>query len=175
VILEERIVGPVGRIVVGVHGTLGSLQALRWAAAEARERQVPLVAVIAWIPPGGGLAERSHPSAHLRRLWRDSARGRLIAAFDDGLGGIPEDLRVLARVERGDSGPALVDVASQPGDLLVIGTGSRHPVRRALRRSVSRYCLKHAKCPVLAVPPSDLMDKVGRTWRRSWSLRELPG
>ena len=51
--------GAVGRIVVGVHGSLGSLQALRWATEEAHERRVPLVPVIAWIPPGGDLAERS--------------------------------------------------------------------------------------------------------------------
>ena len=43
----------VRRIIVGVHGSLGSLQALRYAADEARQRHVPLVAVTAWIPPGG--------------------------------------------------------------------------------------------------------------------------
>ena len=37
----------VRRIVVGVHGSLGSLQALRYAADELREREVPLVPVIA--------------------------------------------------------------------------------------------------------------------------------
>jgi len=56
----------VRRIIVGVHGSLGSMQALRWAAEEARGRQVPLVPVIAWVPPGGDLAERSHPSPLLR-------------------------------------------------------------------------------------------------------------
>jgi nucleotide-binding universal stress UspA family protein len=164
-------VGGVRRIVVGVHGSLGSLQALRWAAEEAGERQVPLVPVIAWIPPGGDLAERSHPSLHLRRVWQDAARTRLLDAFDESLGGVPGDLQVQARVERGESGPVLVDVADQPGDLLVIGTGRRSPIRRALRRSVGRYCLAHARCPVLAVPPSALMDELGRGWPRSWSLR----
>ena len=43
----------VRRILVGVHGSLGSLQALRYAAAEARERDVPLIPVIAWTPPVG--------------------------------------------------------------------------------------------------------------------------
>jgi hypothetical protein len=63
-----------------------------------------------------------------------------------------------------------VDVANQPGDLLVIGTGRRSLVGRALRKSVGRYCLAHAKCPVLAVPPSALMDEVGRGFR-PWPLR----
>jgi nucleotide-binding universal stress UspA family protein len=171
------IVGAVRRIVVGVHGSLGSLQALRWAAAEASDRHVTLVPVIAWLPPGGDLAERSHPSPHLRRAWREAAAARLTAAFEEGLGGLPADLQAEPRVERGDTGPVLVDVASEPGDLLVIGTGRRHPVSRALRRSVGRYCLAHARCPVIAVPPSALMDEVTRGWRRTraWSLRGVAG
>ena len=167
--------GAVRRIIVGVHGSLGSLQALRWAAEEARERQVPLVSVIAWIPPGGDFSERSHPSPYLRKVWHDSAYNRLSEAFDEGLGGVPDDLHVLARVERGDTGPVLVDIADEPGDLLVIGTGRRNPLVRALHRSVGRYCLAHAHCPVLAVPPSSLMDELGhsRLKPRSWSVSDL--
>jgi nucleotide-binding universal stress UspA family protein len=163
-------VGALRQIVVGVHGSLGSLQALRWAADEAQERQVPLVPVIAWVPPGGDMAERSHPSPHLRRLWQEAASKRLTDAFDEGLGGLPDGLLVRARVVRGDAGPVLVDLASQPGDLLVIGTGRRNPVGRALHRSVGRYCLAHARCPVLAVPPSALMDEM-RPGLLPWSRR----
>jgi hypothetical protein len=36
--------------------------------------------------------------------------------------------------------------------------------------SVGRYCLAHAKCPVLAIPPSALMDEIGHGLR-SWHLR----
>ena len=158
------------RIVVGVHGSLGSLQALRWAADEAQQRRVSLVPVIAWVPPGGDMAERSHPSPYLRQLWQDAACKRLTDAFDEGLGGLPDDLQVQPHVERGDAGPVLVDIADQPGDLLVIGTGRRNPVGRALHRSVGRYCLAHAKCPVIAVPPSALMDEM-RRGRLPWSLR----
>jgi len=163
-------VGAVRRIVVGVHGSLGSLQALRWAADEARERRVPLVPVIAWVPPGGDFAERSHPSPYLRQVWQEAACKRLTEAFDEGLGGVPDGLRVQALVERGDAGPVLVEVAGEPGDLLVIGTGRRNPIGRATHRSVGRYCLAHAKCPVLAVPPSALMDEM-RHGLLPWPLR----
>jgi nucleotide-binding universal stress UspA family protein len=163
-------VGAMRRIVVGVHGSLGSLQALRWAADEAQQRQVPLVPIIAWVPPGGDMAERSHPSPYLRQLWQDAACKRLTDAFDEGLGGLPDDLQVQPHVERGDAGPVLVDIADQPGDLLVIGTGRRNPVGRALHRSVGRYCLAHAHCPVIAVPPSALMDEM-RHGLLPWSLR----
>jgi nucleotide-binding universal stress UspA family protein len=100
------------RVVVGVHGSLGSLQALRYAANEARDRDTPLVAIIAWLPPGGDLAERRYPS---------------------------------------------------------VGTG-RRGLRRAMSRSVSRYCLAHAQCPVTAVPPSALMEETARGIHL-WPLR----
>ncbi len=162
----------VRRVVVGVHGSLGSLQALRRAADEARDRQAALVAVIAWVPPGGDFSERSHPAPYLRQIWRDAAKQRLADAFDAGLGGLPDDVTVLARIERGDPGPVLVDVADSAQDLLVIGTGRRSPISRALRRSVGRYCLAHARCPVLAVPPSALMEELGDgRMKRPWPLR----
>ena len=160
----------VRRIIVGVHGSLGSLQALRFAAAEARQRDVPLLPVIAWVPPGGELAERRHASPYLRKIWREAAWERLQTAFDDGLGGVPADLQVEPRVERGETGPVLVDTANQPEDLLIIGTGRRSGLGRVLRASVGRYCPAHATCPVLAVPPSALMDEMSHGLR-SWQLR----
>ncbi len=160
----------VRRIIVGVHGSLGSLQALRYAADEARQRNVPLLAVTAWVPPGGDLAERRHSSPYLRKIWRDAAWEQLWAAFDAGLGGVPADLHVELQAVRGETGPVLVEAADQPDDLLVIGTGRRAGFGRMLRRSVSRYCLAHARCPVLAVPPSALMDEMGHGLR-SWHLR----
>ncbi len=160
----------VRRIIVGVHGSLGSLQALRYAADEARLRNVPLLAVTAWVPPGGEMAERRAPSAYLRKVWREAAWERLWAAFDAGLGGVPADLTVEPQVARGETGLVLVEAAGRPDDLLIIGTGRRAGIGRALHRSVSRYCLAHARCPVLAVPPSALMDEMSHGLR-SWQLR----
>jgi nucleotide-binding universal stress UspA family protein len=160
----------VRRIIVGVHGSLRSLQALRFAEAEARQRDVPLVPVIAWVPPGGDLAERRHSSPYLRKIWRDAAWERLQAAFDDGLGGFPTDLQVEPHVERGETGPVLVDIAHQPDDLLIIGTGRRGHLGRMFRSPVGRYCLAYAKCPVLAVPPSALMDEMSHGLH-SWHIR----
>ena len=153
------------RVLVGVHGSLGSLQALRYAAEEARRRDMRLVPVIAWVPPGGDLAERRQPVYSLRELWRDAARDRLFDAFDRGLGGLPAGLEVEPLVIRGPSGPVLVDTADQPDDLLVVGTG-RRGLPRWVRRSVSRYCLARAHCPVIAVPPSDLMQEASRGLHR---------
>jgi nucleotide-binding universal stress UspA family protein len=160
----------VRRIIVGVHGSLGSLQALRYAADEARRRDVPLLPVIAWVPPGGDLSERRHSSPYLRKIWREAAWEKLQSAFDDGLGGLPADLHVEPHVERGETGPVLVDIANQPEDLLIIGMGRRTALGRVLRPKVGRYCLAHAKCPVLAVPPSALMDEMGHGLH-AWHIR----
>jgi nucleotide-binding universal stress UspA family protein len=160
----------VGRVIVGVDGSLGSLQALRYAEAEARQRDVPLVPVIAWVPPGGDMAERRHSSPYLRKIWREAAWERLTAAFDDGLGGMPADLSVEPHVERGEAGPVLVDVAAQSEDMIIIGTGRRGRMRRLIGGSVARYCLAYAKCPVVAVPPSELIDEMSHGLH-SWRVR----
>jgi len=163
-------VSAVRRIIVGVHGSLGSLQALRYAADEARERSVPLVVITAWVPPGGDLAERRNSSPYLRKIWREAAWELLRAAFDAGLGGLPADLHVESQAVRGETGPVLVEIADKPDDLLIIGTGRRAGMGRLFGRSVSRYCLAHAHCPVLAVPPSRLMEEMGHGLR-SWQWR----
>src|ERR1035441_8429271 len=96
----------VRRVIVGVHGSLGSLQALRYAADEAWRRDVPLLPVTAWVPPGGDLAERRHASPYLRKLWRDDAVKRQRAAFEAGLGGLfPARPRGGGLGGRGGTGP----------------------------------------------------------------------
>ena len=163
----------VRRIIVGVHGTLGSLQALRFAAAEARQRDVPLIPVIAWTPPGGDLAERRHPSPYLRKIWRNAAWDRLWSAFDAGLGEVPEDITMQAAAVRGDAEPVLIDVATGQEDLLIIGTSRRSSIGRLLHHDVGRYCLAHAQCPVLAVPPSALMNELGHGLRARHPWRHI--
>ena len=136
----------VRRVFAGVHGSLGSLQALRYAANEARNRDARLIPVITWVPPGGDLTERRQPNLQLRKLWRDAAQERFWDAFDRGLGGLPADLSIEALVVRGPAGPVLVECADDPGGLLVIGTGQRG-LRRVCRRSVSRYCHRGVHVP----------------------------
>jgi hypothetical protein len=58
-------------------------------------------------------------------------------------------------VFRGEAGAVLSEVARERGDVLVIGAGRRSALRlRACK--VSKYCLGHARCPVIAVPPPEL-------------------
>jgi nucleotide-binding universal stress UspA family protein len=168
----------VRRVFVGVHGSVGSLRALRVAVAEARARDAVLCSVLAWIPPGGELLDRRTPSPNLRRLWAADARQRLRAAWQDGLGGVPDDLPVRLITEQGPAGWVLTSLADRPDDLLVVGTGRPAPVRRALHRSVSRYCVARAGCPVLSVPLPPLARQLGDGSllpmnRNRWSIDDL--
>ena len=164
----------ISRVIVGVSGSPGCLPAVRYAAGVASAHQTPLVPVLAWQPPGGDLAERSHPSPALRDLWVEAASRRLQATLMAAFGGLPPDIPIRAQVVRGEPGRSLVEAATEPGDLLVIGTGRRLGISRLLHAGVSRYCLAHAACPVLAVPPSPLDTEWRRFSLRSWAIRHRP-
>jgi nucleotide-binding universal stress UspA family protein len=156
-----------GRLVVGASGSPGSLAALRYARDLACRIEVPVVAVQAWIPPGGDLAERRWPSPFLRRVWAEAARKRLEAAALAAWGGVPPGLDLSFVVIRGEPGPALVDIADSGDDLLVVGAGRRGLLSRLWHGRVSRYCLRHAQCPVLAIPQPATAREMGfgpRVW-----------
>jgi nucleotide-binding universal stress UspA family protein len=159
------------RVIVGVSGSPECLPAIRYAAEIARAHRAPLIPVLAWLPPGGDLADRSHASPVLRQAWADTARLRLRSALQAAFGGLPPDVSTQPQVVRGEPGQVLVRVACLEDDLLVIGTGRRSKIGRVLHASVSRYCLAHAACPVLAVPPSPLTREVGRLGLRAWAFR----
>jgi nucleotide-binding universal stress UspA family protein len=172
-------VSAISRVIAGVSGSPRGLPALRYAAALARGHDAALVPVHAWVAPGGEVAERRCPSRHLRRVWEDDAWQRLWGAVDTALGGVPGDVATEPLVVCGEAGRVLVRVASRASDLLVIGTGRRGAVSRLAGGNVSRYCLAHACCPVLAVPPSPLELQAGHGlhgWvfrHRGLSPREL--
>jgi nucleotide-binding universal stress UspA family protein len=162
----EPAVSGMGRVIVGVSGSPGSIPALRYAAGIARQEDVPLMAVHAWVPPGGDLAERRSPSPYLRNIWKQAAGQRLKDELGSAWGCIPDGLDVHAVVMRGEPGPCLVSFADSEDDLLVVGSGPRGWWRRIWRGHVSRYCLAHAHCPVLAVPPTTLAKRATHLFGR---------
>lgn len=149
----------VRRVIAGVSGSAGSLAALRSAAAMARTEDAVLMPVLAWVPPGGDLADRRFPCEELRVAWRKAAQDRLWRAIGLAIGGPPDDVAFTPSIARGEAGEVLTSLATEPGDMLVIGAGRRGPAR-LMACHVSRYCLAHARCPVIAVPPSDLAAHV---------------
>lgn len=162
----------VRKVIAGVSGSPGSLQALRYAAATARQQDAVLAPVLAWIPPGGELADRRYPCPQLRAVWQQDASDRLKRAIDLAIGGPPADVRFSPAVVKGDAGRVLTALAGQ-GDVLVIGAGRPGVVRRLLGCRVSRYCRAHATCPVTTVPPTPLAVQAHglRGWVRRHRLR----
>ena len=145
----------VDRVIVGASGSPGSLRALRYAEVLARAHCAPLIPVIAWVPPGGDRAVSTVPG-ELRRACQDLACQALRDALVAVWGEVPDDPMVQPQVERGAPGWVLVSVACRPGDVLVLGAGHHGALVRLAACRVSRYCLAHARCPVLIVPPDAL-------------------
>ncbi|WP_406433358.1 universal stress protein [Streptomyces sp. NBC_00631] len=159
------------RVVVGVSGSLGSVTALCRGAAEARRRGAELWPVLVWEPPGGELAaRRSAASMLLVDAWQGPARQRLLEVLDEVFGDAGPGVPLHGLVIRGTPGPSLVETADREDDVLVVGAG-RRGWHRAFSGRVARYCLSHAHCPVLAVPPSPLEAALASAHRRnSWHL-----
>jgi nucleotide-binding universal stress UspA family protein len=128
--------------------------------------------VLAWEPPGGDPAARRSPAAGLLvEDWQRLARQRLASVLEEIFGGDCPGVPLHAVVVRGAPGPALVATADRENDVLVVGAG-RRGLQRAFSGRVSRHCLAHAVCPVLAVPPSPLESELLSVHRRNaWHLR----
>jgi len=152
--------GTISRVVVGVDDSKAGLAALAAATKLARSSGASLVAVRAWalgLPRHGGRRMRhlSHPHVVISFSGveqRAAASVLTHRAFGAAVGGLPADLPV--RIETPDCDPAvaLVSIAAEPGDVIVVGRGHGHPASRLIHGSVSRYCSRHARCPVLVVP-----------------------
>ena len=147
-------------VVVGVSRSFAGLQALRFAVAEARRRGCPVLAVRVWLM---AQAWRSVCAESWRKELGEEARDYTLGTFDAALGGLPDgvDVRVLPR--EGVVGPTLVASAASD-DLLVVG-GARTILRYTHSPQVTRYCVRHAHCPVVVVPAPDLARVAGRLSR----------
>jgi nucleotide-binding universal stress UspA family protein len=156
-------------VIAGASGSPGSVRALRYAEGLARSHDAALLPVIAWEPPGRDHLGRGMPSGYLRQQWRDLAWQQLRDALVAVWGQVPCSALVQPHVEMGRPGWVLVSLASRSDDVLVIGAGRRGILARIMFARVSRYCLAHAQCPVLAVPPPEL-----RCGRLRWVFRHRP-
>lgn len=149
-----------GRIVVGVDGSEPSLNALRYAADEARRREAKLTILHAWIlpvfesAPDPFLIEWSGPvdadpeaTINAMRAAAENVVDDAVEALGDAATGLEiERLVVEDRPER-----ALVD-AAEGADLLVLGSHGHSRLHDLVLGSVSHYCVQHASCPVETVP-----------------------
>jgi nucleotide-binding universal stress UspA family protein len=141
--------GGQARIVVGVDGSEGSKNALRWAARQARYTGATLEAVIGWeFPAFYGWA----PAMSDDIDFGQPAERALTDTIDEVFGA-DRPSWLVTRVVCRHPALALVE-ASQGADLLVVGSRGYGGFKDALLGSVSTYCVHHAHCPVTVIRPA---------------------
>lgn len=141
-----------GKIVVGVDGSDGSREALRWAFAEAKLRKDALEAVIVWqypitasLPTFGAMSTPDD--------FETDARSTLLAILADEGITAESPVPVSTLVAEGNPARALLD-AADTSDLLVVGSRGHGGFAGVLVGSISQQCVHHAKCPVVVVHPN---------------------
>lgn len=137
---------PHGGIVVGVDGSDGSAEALRWAWREAQTRGLPVTAVMAW-------DYLDQPHADGRREFDpefkvSDAEEALDKAVLSALGPAGESVRRRAVCDK--PAPALLE-ASVDAALVVVGARGLGGFEGLLLGSTSQHVLHHSTRPVAVV------------------------
>ena len=136
------------RIVVGVDGSPGAREALRWAAQQAKLTGAALDAVIAWqYPAFFGWAPVSPDEADFAKIAENALNGTLTEVL-----GPDWPTWVGTQVIEGYPAEVLVKTAAG-ADLLVVGCRGYSALADALLGSVSTYCVHHADVPVTVIRP----------------------
>ncbi len=143
-------------IVVGVDGSSGADQAVRFAADEARLRGALLRLVTAWHVPAvayGGIGVAVvDAGAEYEEEAKRSLEGKV-----ERLASELEGIQLEQVVREGRAASALVEEAAD-ADLLVVGSRGHGGFIGLLIGSVSSECAHHAPCPVVIVPPLESSD-----------------
>jgi nucleotide-binding universal stress UspA family protein len=139
-------------VVVGVDGSDGAKEALRWALAEARLRTAPLRIVHAWTYAYMGATTGGY--GYMGGFDSSSA----IGPENNDLQRAAEELvdrligEVVGDVKDVEIERQVIDVAAS--DLLVVGSRGHGGFAGLLLGSVSQQCVHHAPCPVVVVHPA---------------------
>lgn len=142
-----------GVLVVGVDGSAGSRDALRWAVDEARLRDdvVRAVLVFQYAPVGWAFAVEGIPAPALPYEEFEQEATKALATTVGEVAGDVDDVTIEQVVVEGPAAQSLID-AAQDAELLVIGSRGFGGFRGLLLGSVSQQCVHHATCPVVVLP-----------------------
>jgi nucleotide-binding universal stress UspA family protein len=147
-----------GRVVVGVDGSVLSIDALAFAFGEAFLRARGLTAVHAWHRPSYDAPGKGAPIA--ASVGDTVFRGPELQALRDALATWREKLPAVdVREAVRDANPAAALIAASAGaELLVVGSRGRGGFASLVLGSVSHAVLHHAHCPVAVVRPIGTKD-----------------
>lgn len=135
-------------VVVGVDGSPGSKAALAFALQEGLARGSTVEVVTTWLM---GPAVSDIATATTFEEEEAKARECQETALAEVLAGFDQRPTISQVVLQNYGGHALVEAAHDAA-LLVVGSGRKSLVARALLGSVSEYCVRHARVPVVVVP-----------------------
>ena len=158
-VMEKSKSKNVAIMVVGVDGSAGAAEALRWAVAEARLRKARLRIVHAWtygyagMPLGsfgalGGFD--SYEALGINAVDLQQAAEDLLDRTVGEVSGEVEDVDVERHVVEGGAAQVLIGVVAD-ADLLVVGSRGHGGFVGLMLGSVSQQCVSHAPCPVVVV------------------------
>jgi nucleotide-binding universal stress UspA family protein len=145
-------------VVAGVDGSECGLQAVRWAAAEALQRQLPLRLVAAHAWPSGGLVGDPGLGVDYRAVLRDVVLGHLATAAADAQQVAPE-LEIEQVEVTGYPVPVLLRESAH-AEIVVLGDRGLGGFTGLLIGSVAVEVTAHASCPVIVVRGSE-PDRTG--------------
>jgi nucleotide-binding universal stress UspA family protein len=134
-------------IIVGIDGSKNAERALAWGLGEARHHGAELIVAHAWSPTMLYDAEIASPPG-------EDLRTAAMQLLDDTVERVvgPEPGVILeSTLIPQPAGESLVTLAGGD-DLLVVGSTGHGAIARLLLGSVSTYCARHARCPVVIVP-----------------------
>ena len=142
-----------GKIVVGIDGSEGATDALKWAANEAKLRGSSLQIVYSWQYPLYVTSEPIYMPPPDKELIvhgaTDTAQKMATAAGLDAMG-----ISYTIETPQGRPGPEMVRLAAD-AELMVVGSRGAGSVRELLLGSVSNYCAHHSPCPVVLIRPTE--------------------
>ena len=143
------------RYVVGVDGSTASIEALRWAVAEAQAHGGGDVrAVLVWSVPYSGLMSEmaSDPYAALDTTIIEQEARRRLASVVEAVGSTSA-VQVQGELIEGQPAAVLLELSHRT-DLVVVGSRGHGGFSALLLGSVSAQVVRHAHCTVVVVRPS---------------------
>ncbi len=138
-----------GAVVVGIDGSGSALQAVRWGAAEAARRHVPLRLVHAFDHAVDGVVGRPGLGTEFHDLLVAQAHRTLTEAAEvarDTVSGVEVDEQMVV----GYPIPVLVDESSRAA-LVAVGDRGRTRLAELVAGSVPSALAAHGQCPVVVV------------------------
>ncbi len=139
------------RIVVGIDGSDGGQEALRWAYEQATLRDADLEVVVAWDFVAKWAVGYNPEWPEDRDHLEHDAITVADKAVSQLLDGRPKPPWLTVVAVQGMPAYVLTERA-RGADLLVVGSRGRGGFAKLLLGSVSNACVHHASCPIVVIP-----------------------